>query len=110
MRRQPVAAKTSQRKNARDFNFDFSDKTYVMGVLNVTPDSFSDGGKFFDREKAIDHGLRMVKDGADIIDVGGESTRPGAKDVSIGEELDRVISVIEKLSKNSKALISVDTR
>ena len=68
-----------------------------MGVLNVTPDSFSDGGKFFELEKAIEHGVKMAAEGADVIDVGGESTRPGAEPVAAGEELRRVIPVIEKL-------------
>ena len=85
-------------------------RTYVMGVLNVTPDSFSDGGKFFDKTAAIEHGLAMEADGADIIDVGGESTRPGAEDVSLDAELERVIPVIESLAKRVKIPISVDTR
>jgi len=68
-----------------------------MGVLNVTPDSFSDGGRFFAVEKAIEHGVRMAAEGADIIDIGGESTRPGAEPVAAGEELRRVIPVIKKL-------------
>ena len=66
-----------------------------MGVLNVTPDSFSDGGNFFPPEKAIEHGVRMAAEGADIIDIGGESTRPGAEPVAVGEELRRVIPVID---------------
>ena len=66
-----------------------------MGVLNVTPDSFSDGGLYFDKEKAVSHGLRMVEEGADLMDVGGESTRPGSKPLELEEELRRVIPVIE---------------
>ena len=69
----------------------------IMGVLNVTPDSFSDGGKFFDANSAIDQASSMVEEGAGIIDIGGESTRPGAKAVSVQDELDRVIPVIEAL-------------
>lgn len=84
-------------------------RTFLMGVLNVTPDSFSDGGLFFDSEKAISHGLRMVEEGADIIDVGGESTRPGAKPLELQEELRRVIPVIESLAKRSDVPISIDT-
>lgn len=81
----------------------------VMGVLNVTPDSFSDGGRFIDAGRAIDHGLQMIAEGADIIDVGGESTRPGADPVSVDEEMRRVVPVIEKLRRETEALISVDT-
>ncbi len=80
-----------------------------MGVLNVTPDSFSDGGNFFAREKAIEHGLRMAAEGADIVDVGGESTRPGAEPVAAEEELRRVIPVIEKLRAKIEIPISIDT-
>jgi dihydropteroate synthase len=81
----------------------------IMGVLNVTPDSFSDGGKFFAADKAIEHGLRMAAEGADIIDVGGESTRPGAEPVAAEEELRRVIPVIEKLRAKIDVPISIDT-
>ena len=82
----------------------------VMGILNVTPDSFSDGGEFFDREKALEHAIEMINCGADIIDVGGESSRPGAKPVSAEEELDRVIPVIRKIARMEKnILISIDT-
>ena len=80
-----------------------------MGVLNVTPDSFSDGGKFFAAEKAIEHGLKMAADGADIVDVGGESTRPGAEPLAADEELRRVIPVIEKLRMKIDVPISIDT-
>jgi dihydropteroate synthase len=80
-----------------------------MGVLNVTPDSFSDGGKFFALEKAIEHGLRMAAEGADLIDIGGESTRPGAEPLAAGEELRRVIPVIEKLRAKIDVPISIDT-
>ncbi len=81
-----------------------------MGVLNVTPDSFSDGGTFLDKDRAIAHGLNMARDGADVIDVGGESTRPGAKDVSVQEELDRVIPVIEAIRRKASIPVSIDTR
>jgi len=79
-----------------------------MGVVNVTPDSFSDGGRYFDTEKAVLHGRELVQQGADLVDVGGESTRPGATRPSEAEELDRVLPVIEQLSA-SGALVSVDT-
>jgi dihydropteroate synthase len=81
----------------------------VMGVLNVTPDSFSDGGRWFDASRAIDHALQMVEEGAGIIDVGGESTRPGAAAVSVEEELRRVIPVITALAPKVSVPISVDT-
>jgi dihydropteroate synthase len=82
----------------------------VMAILNVTPDSFSDGGVHFDREVAIAAALRMVADGAAIVDVGGESTRPGAEPVSLDEELARVLPVIEALGRRSEVAISIDTR
>lgn len=81
-----------------------------MGVLNVTPDSFSDGGRWFDHNAAIAHALEMVEQGADLLDVGGESTRPGAEEVPEEEELRRVLPVIEALSKETDAPISIDTR
>ena len=87
---------------------DLSRRGMIMGVLNVTPDSFSDGGEFFWTEKAVEHGLQMAKEGAQIIDVGGESTRPGAEPVSVDEELRRVIPVIESL-RGSDTFISIDT-
>jgi dihydropteroate synthase len=89
--------------------FNVSRQGLIMGVLNVTPDSFSDGGNFFASEKAIEHGLRMAAEGADIIDVGGESTRPGAEPVAAEEELRRVIPVIEKLRAEIDVPISIDT-
>jgi dihydropteroate synthase len=88
----------------------YNDRTYIMGVLNVTPDSFFDKGRFFDKKKAVSHALKMVFYGADIIDIGGESTRPGAKEVSADEELKRVIPVIEALAGKIKKPISIDTR
>jgi len=81
----------------------------VMGVLNVTPDSFSDGGRFADRGVALNHARRMIEEGAAIIDIGGESTRPGAAPASLDEELDRVVPVIEALRRESGVFISVDT-
>lgn len=81
-----------------------------MGVLNVTPDSFSDGGAFFDHNKAVARGLQMVEQGAAVIDVGGESTRPGAAEVPEAEELRRVIPVVERLASNSDVPVSIDTR
>lgn len=81
----------------------------VMGILNVTPDSFSDGGFFFDSKKAIDQGIQMEEAGADIIDIGGESTRPGAAQVSLEEESRRVLPVIEKLAARLKIPLSIDT-
>jgi dihydropteroate synthase len=81
----------------------------VMGILNVTPDSFSDGGRFHSLDKALQHALQMQQQGADIIDIGGESTRPGAVAVSLDEELNRVIPVIEKIRQHSDVAISIDT-
>jgi dihydropteroate synthase len=89
--------------------FNVSRHGLIMGVLNVTPDSFSDGGKFLAAEKAVEHGLRMAADGADIVDVGGESTRPGAEAIAASEELRRVIPVIEKLRTKINVPISIDT-
>jgi len=86
------------------------DRPVVMGVLNVTPDSFSDGGLWTDPQRAVAHGLEMIEQGAGIIDVGGESTRPGAEDVSEADELDRVLPVIEALSRRTSTPISIDTR
>jgi dihydropteroate synthase len=80
-----------------------------MGVLNATPDSFSDGGEFLNTENAVEHGLRMASEGADIVDVGGESTRPSAQVISGEEELRRVIPVIEQLRRKSEVIISIDT-
>ncbi len=81
----------------------------VMGVVNTTPDSFSDGGQFFDANRAVDHALQLVADGADIIDVGGESTRPGADPVGSEEEMRRVVPVIERLAAQTNVPISIDT-
>src|ERR1051325_11886108 len=86
----------------------YGERTLLMGVLNVTPDSFSDGGKFFSPDDAVAHAEQMIAEGADIIDVGGESTRPGSEFVSEEEELRRVIPVIESLSAKSTVPISID--
>ncbi len=84
-------------------------ETLIMGILNVTPDSFSDGGKYFEKEKAIERGIEMEEEGAHIIDVGGESSRPGAESISEEEERRRVIPVVKELRKKVKCLISIDT-
>ena len=88
---------------------DLSGKTHIMGILNITPDSFSDGGLYLDRQKAIDRALKMVEEGADIIDIGGESTRPGAEPVELEEELRRTIPVIEAVASKVDVPISIDT-
>ena len=90
-------------------NFDLDKKTIIMGILNVTPDSFSDGGKFFSVDAAVNHAISMVGEGADIIDIGGKSTRPGAKLISIDEEINRVLPVIEELQRKVDVPISIDT-
>ena len=92
-----------------NYSFDFSWKTAIMGILNITPDSFSDGSLFLDRERAVEHALQMVEDGADIIDIGGESTRPGSEAVALDEELRRVIPVIEAIAKKINIPVSIDT-
>jgi len=93
----------------RNYSFDFSKKTYVMGILNVTPDSFSDSGLYFDKSNAIKRAIQMVEEGADIIDIGGESTRPGSESITIDEELRRTIPVIEALAKEINIPLSIDT-
>src|SRR6478672_13879012 len=90
-------------------SLEYGERTLIMGVLNVTPDSFSDGGKFLSLDNAVAHAEQMIREGADIIDVGGESTRPGSEFVSDDEELRRVIPVIEKLAAISPIPISIDT-
>ena len=94
---------------ARQFEFVFPRPALIAGVVNVTPDSFSDGGKFFDAQAAVEHGLKLVVEGADILDIGGESTRPRATPVPEAEELRRVIPVIEQLAARVKIPISIDT-
>ena len=88
---------------------DLTNRALLMGVLNVTPDSFSDGGEFFATEAAVKHGLAMAESGADIIDVGGESTRPGATPVPPNDEMERVLPVIEQLTQATRASLSIDT-
>lgn len=91
----------------KDFNL--GERTYIMGILNVTPDSFSDGGRFNNIEKAINHAKEMINQGADIIDIGGESTRPNHEPVGEEEEIKRVVPIIQALSKELDIPISVDT-
>jgi len=93
----------------KNFCFDFSKKTHIMGILNVTPDSFSDGGLYLDESTAIKRAFQIVEEGADIIDIGGESTRPGSEPVAIEEELRRTIPVIESLAKETKIPLCIDT-
>jgi dihydropteroate synthase len=93
----------------RNFSLDFSQKTYIMGILNVTPDSFSDGGRFFNPASATSRGIQMAEEGADIIDIGGESTRPGSEPLSIEEELRRTIPIVGTLAKRIDVPISIDT-
>ena len=95
--------------NFRGKSITFGERTWIMGILNVTPDSFSDGGRYLDAKCAIDYAHQMIEDGADIIDIGGESSRPGALPVSTDEELTRVLPVIEALVNGTDALISIDT-
>jgi len=103
----PAADKLPE--SLRGFYSTLQERTLVMGILNVTPDSFSDGGLYADFDAAVEHGVKMVEDGADVIDVGGESTRPNAPPVSIEDELDRVIPVIQELSSRISVPISIDT-
>jgi dihydropteroate synthase len=92
-----------------DYELDLRKKTMIMGIVNVTPDSFSDGGRFYDIDRAVEHAKRLVADGADIIDIGGESTRPGAEKVSLEEELRRVIPVVKAVVQEIDVPISIDT-
>lgn len=94
---------------ARQFTFTFPRPALVMGVVNVTPDSFSDGGQFLDADRAVAHALELVAQGAELLDIGGESTRPGAAPVSEAEELRRVIPVIEQLAAQVRIPLSIDT-
>ncbi|MDJ0508550.1 MAG: dihydropteroate synthase [Crocosphaera sp.] len=93
----------------RDNLFEWGKRTYLMGILNVTPDSFSDGGKFNNIETALEQAKNMIDGGADIIDIGGQSTRPGAEEVTLEEELNRIIPIIKKLRQNNSIPISIDT-
>ena len=90
-------------------DFDTKNHTYIMGILNVTPDSFSDGGNYTVVDKALFRVEEMIKEGVDILDIGGESTRPGYQQISIAEEIDRVVPVIERIKKNFDLPISLDT-
>lgn len=94
---------------ARQFEFCFPRPTLVMGIVNVTPDSFCDGGRCFDTATAVAHGLRLAAQGAEILDIGGESSRPGAEPVPEAEELRRVLPVIEQLAGRTKVALSIDT-
>jgi dihydropteroate synthase len=106
-----TAAATPQSLKIRDKIFDWNKKTYIMGILNVTPDSFSDGGKFNSPEKAFEQAKLMIANGVDIIDIGGETTKPFSKELPPDEELQRVIPVIEKIREFDKNIaISIDTR
>ena len=93
----------------KDRKMPIGQRTLIMGILNITPDSFSDGGQFIEIDKALAHAEQMIAEGADIIDVGGESTRPGGEPVSAAEEIERVVPVIQALSKRVVTPISVDT-
>ena len=93
----------------RDKTLQLGERTLIMGILNATPDSFSDGGQYYSLDKALEHSLEMIDDGADIIDIGGESTRPGAIKVSLEDELNRTIPLIKELRKRSDVAISIDT-
>ena len=93
----------------KDRSLPIGERTLVMGILNVTPDSFSDGGKFFSTDKALAQAEQMIAEGADIIDIGGESTRPGAALITAEEEMQRVLPVIRELTKRSSVPVSIDT-
>jgi len=93
----------------RDKTLELEKRTHIMGVLNLTPDSFYDGGRFMDVNAAVEHALQMEADGADIIDIGGESTRPGAEEINTDEELARVMPIIERLVDQIQVPISIDT-
>lgn len=103
--------KKLEKLKIRDVEFEWKKRSYVMGIVNVTPDSFSDGGNYQESQNAIEHAIRLVEEGADIIDIGGESTRPYSKKVSIEEEISRVIPVIQGIrAANQNIPISIDTR
>ncbi|MDQ0285375.1 dihydropteroate synthase [Desulfofundulus luciae] len=106
---QHLEGRPARRLNCRGKELVLGERTLVMGILNVTPDSFSDGGRFSDPSRAVEHAHRLVEDGADIIDLGGESTRPGYTPVTVDEEMRRVIPVLEKLVQEIPVPISVDT-
>ena len=93
----------------KDHIWEWGKRTYIMGILNITPDSFSDGGRFIHHDAAIQHALQMCEAGVDIIDIGGESTRPGASPVTVDEEIQRVVPLIQLLNDKISVPISVDT-
>lgn len=99
----------TQTWSIRGTNHDLTQRGMIMGIVNVTPDSFSDGGRFLDTGRAVEHALRLISEGADILDIGGESTRPGAEPVAEAEEIRRVIPVIRALRAVTQTLISIDT-
>ena len=90
-------------------SLELGERTLVMGILNITPDSFADGGVHYDVDRAVEAGLRMVAEGADILDIGGESTRPGAEQVGAEEEMRSVLPVIERLAREADVPLSIDT-
>ncbi|MDY6856649.1 MAG: dihydropteroate synthase [Thermodesulfobacteriota bacterium] len=98
-----------KRISCKKGNLNLDERTHIMGILNITPDSFSDGGLFCDPDLAVTHALKLVDDGADIIDVGGETTKPGSKPISADQELARVIPVVKRLSKMIDVPLSIDT-
>jgi dihydropteroate synthase len=98
------------RFQARHHQFEFPRSPVLMGIVNVTPDSFSDGGRFLDSGRAVEHALQLAAEGAEILDIGGESTRPGAASVSVSDELARVIPVIQALARQTDRIISIDTQ
>ncbi|MGD6819107.1 dihydropteroate synthase [Metabacillus sp. 84] len=104
-----TALQKQTKMECRGFTLNFSEKTLVMGILNITPDSFSDGGKYNSLDQALLRAEQLVKDGADLIDIGGESTRPGAAFIPEEEEMERVLPVIERLAKETAVPISIDT-
>jgi dihydropteroate synthase len=99
----------TRRLDIRGRRFLLGPRTWIMGIINVTPDSFSDGGRYFDAQRAVARGLELAADGADILDIGGESTRPGSLPVPEAEELRRVVPVVESLRKQTSGLLSIDT-
>jgi dihydropteroate synthase len=104
-----LASKKRKNLHLKDLTLPVGERTCIMGVLNVTPDSFSDGGKHLDPESAVRHAVKMAEEGADIIDIGGESSRPGAKSVSEEEEIGRIIPVIKEIKRSTDVILSVDT-
>ena len=106
-----LLSKKLQPITIRNKIFDWDNKTYIMGILNVTPDSFSDGGKYLDLDAAINHYKKLVNDGADVVDIGGESTRPYSCSVDVDEEISRVIPIIKTIREfDSNTVLSIDTR